>query len=1030
MTSSDSPMPAGSTDASPVIESAHQRLKNLFDAVCELPAHAQRARLIALRATQNEIERVEKLLKIDITTGDVSTTPRLGKPVVQMLESISALELKPGDKLGPWRLAEKIGEGGMGAVYLALRDDGQFSQVAALKLLAGMTTASTLVHLARERQILATLSHPNIARLIDGGTTPRGRPYLVMDYIEGVDIDRYCREQGLSVQAIIKLFCTVCETVSYAHQRLTLHCDLKPSNILVDVAGRPILLDFGISQMFDTAQEHATGPQRAAIHSFTPRYASPEQLSGAPLSTATDVFSLGRMLAQLLDATTAEKKWARECRVIVARATAEDVNYRYPSAQALATDLMRLLASKPLDAVGHQPVYIIRKFLERRWGSVAIGCAFVLMAVGLTTGALIQRDRAVSAERQARTELDRALTAEDQFRTERDRAQVAEVRALGGERDANLASVDAKNERDRAVRAEKLAENEIERALRAEAKTMFEADTTREVRDFLIGLFKDVDPAIVGSRKMTAFDLLERGRNRIDRTLEDQPALQSTMFATLGRIYENIGHQQHAKQLYRQAEALERDPDRGRPLVLAQVLSHLAILEANISNPAAGEALARESLAIRRKLAGENSLATADAHNTLGVVLSELDMRRESEQHLMAALKIREHEVGLISEEGASTLHNLGLHFRRFDDFDRAESYYRRALDIKRKVFADHDPKILNSLEGLAIALARGNRLSEAETLLSEAYKLRIELHGPQSDKVAFAANEWASVLQDMGRYPAAQRLYETAINIDSLLTGSRTVAHAIRFNNLASLFEDMGDYSAAETHYRTSLAIRSMYLKAGDVALARAHYNLGKLLLKRNSLREAEIELSTALRLREAKLDGMHQDIFDARLMMAELAVCKHDLGAAQENIAIAKKALDTVRPNRKIAFIRLDALVKEAQGDLTNALALWEQRAMETHQLNGEQHPYTLIAKLDWADALAKTGDTDKARVLAAVLKPALTKVLAEQAPQLDRVANLLNLAPGMTASDRSDTTSSAATAAPAAPANLTTKSIISTR
>ena len=205
-------------------------------------------------------------------------------------------ELDEGDRLGAWRLVRRLAKGGMGAVYLAERADGHFEQRAAIKLIRGVPSAEMLVHFTRERQILATLQHPNIARLLDGGATPAGQPYLVMEYVEGEPIDAYCKAHALPLDARLALFEEVCAAVQFAHQRLIVHCDLKPSNVLVRADGTPVLLDFGIAQALDRRR----GPSSVEAGYFTPGYASPEQLRGEAVATATDVYSLGLILFELI----------------------------------------------------------------------------------------------------------------------------------------------------------------------------------------------------------------------------------------------------------------------------------------------------------------------------------------------------------------------------------------------------------------------------------------------------------------------------------------------------------------------------------------------------------------------------------------------------------------------------------------------------------------------------------------------------------------------------------------------------------
>ena len=240
------------------------RLKELFAEASELPEAARRARLEELTRDAALIEEALTLAREN--DGGVATV--VGQ--VSLVDE-SRAELQPGDSLGAWQLVEEIGHGGMGAVFRAERADGHFRQASAIKILKGRSSSEKLAFLAKERQILATLSHPNIARLLDGGATPGGRPYLVMEHVEGMPIDAYCNARHLDLSHRLQLFLAVCDAISFAHQRLVIHCDIKPGNVLVDRRGRVVLLDFGIVRLVgEVVEGDASGPV-----AFTPRYASP-----------------------------------------------------------------------------------------------------------------------------------------------------------------------------------------------------------------------------------------------------------------------------------------------------------------------------------------------------------------------------------------------------------------------------------------------------------------------------------------------------------------------------------------------------------------------------------------------------------------------------------------------------------------------------------------------------------------------------------------------------------------------------------
>lgn len=367
----------------------YARVKALFEAVCDLPdADAQRAALQAQAVDEATLAEVMALL------GHSGAPTRFSGPVAQAAEQWLGGELQVGDRLGPWTLLRALGEGGMGRVFLAERSDGHYQQQAAIKLLRGGSSPEALARLARERQILARLSHPHIARLLDGGATPSGRPYLVIEFADGDTLDAWCARHALGLAARLALFQTVCDAVAHAHRQLVIHCDIKPANVLVNAEGRAMLLDFGIARL-------ETDDAQAPV-ALTPGYASPEQHAGLPPGTSSDIYSLGRLLDTLLAPVAATHRRGPELAAIVACATAQQPEQRYESVAALQRDLQRLLAHEAVAPLRERRAYVLRKALRRHWPWVLAGSAALLMAAGFTREVLQQRDRAQTEAATAR----------------------------------------------------------------------------------------------------------------------------------------------------------------------------------------------------------------------------------------------------------------------------------------------------------------------------------------------------------------------------------------------------------------------------------------------------------------------------------------------------------------------------------------------------------------------------------------------------------------------------------------------------
>lgn len=365
--------------------SHHGWIKHLFNAVCDLPnASAQRSALQSLGADSPTQAEVLRLLAPP--EGAARFTSSVADAAVQWLGS----QLQAGDRLGAWTLLRPLGEGGMGRVFLAERSDGHYQQQAAIKLLLGWSGAEALARLRAERQILARLNHAHIAKLLDGGSTPAGQPYLVMEYAAGDSIDMWCEAQQAPLQARLALLVSICDAVAHAHRHGVIHCDIKPANVLVNAEGRVMLLDFGIARLEGQCSELAVG--------MTAGYASPEQVAGLATGAASDIFSLGRLLAELLRPLPGGPHH-KALAAIAARATAHDASQRYDSASALQQALQALMSPGRSAALG-RGVARWRQGLwqHRRW--------LLLAVLGLMSALMLrlawQLERSQRAEQRAR----------------------------------------------------------------------------------------------------------------------------------------------------------------------------------------------------------------------------------------------------------------------------------------------------------------------------------------------------------------------------------------------------------------------------------------------------------------------------------------------------------------------------------------------------------------------------------------------------------------------------------------------------
>jgi serine/threonine-protein kinase len=904
------------------------QLRRLFEEVCDLDPPARVAYLRQSGVTGDVAAEVEALVAAE-TRG----LQRAATPVAALLAQLPETELDAGDRIGAWRLAEKLASGGMGAVYRAERVDGHYEQQAAIKLLRGIPTEDTLSLLASERQILAGLQHPHIARLLDGGATPSGQPYLVMEYVEGIAIDRWCAERDLRLKARLRLFRNVCRAVAFAHQRLIVHCDLKPSNVLVRADGAPVLLDFGIARALDRSRERLTDAY------YTPGYASPEQMAGAPLSVASDVYSLGLILFELVsgrkarldvdDRTVTELShglrraselageqcaWRSELRgdidAIIRRATSLRPGLRYASADALAADIERHLDLKPIDARSPTLRYRLGRLARRRWPLFAAGVAVALTAVGFSWSLVKERDRALIAERDARGQRDRALAAEQQ-------------------------------------------------ALR-------QAETAKQVSAFLISIFEYANPEKnIRKRDVRARDMLEESTRKLAGSLTERPDVKAQLLGVLARAWDQIGEPQRAMELYRDSIGEWQQAGAAYDAERARMLADLAVMQSNNGIRFDAESTARQALALREAAVPPDEVELADSWNTLGLVIRAIGGRdAEAEGYLQRALEVRQRRGG----NTMAVRYNLAGVYADAGRLDEAIAMHEQVLADKRKQYGtDEHPSVILSIKSYARALAAAKRYDEAVTLQRQALALQQHMVGGEGgDAGAASYADLGWVLQDAGRYAEAIQAFRDSLRLRRADSNPVQANLVQSLNNLGVALDEIGDNAAAEPLLRESLALRHKIFAADDAAVLRAEHNLARLLMHQGRLDEARPLLELAVTGRRARLSASHPDLIRSLLARTELLRREGRLdqaaAALAELDAAPLPADNSLRGQRE----RERALLAAARHEAAAALAAWQAARLLFVKHYGERHPLAAAVALELAEALLATGDTAQARRL----------------------------------------------------------------
>ena len=913
---------------------AFSEVRRVFDLACDLASDA-RTRLYAEEGVDAAtIAEVESLL--DSERGDTA----LHAPVRRALGALPETELAEGDRLGAWRLLRCLGSGGMGAVHLAERADGHFEQVAAVKLIRGFADADTFALFARERQILATLQHPGIARLLDGGATPGGQPYLVMEYVEGVPIDQYCSERRLDLRARLELFRIVCAAVQFAHQRLIVHCDLKPSNVLVKADGTPVLLDFGIARALDRPRK---ADDSADARYFTPGYASPEQLRRESVTTASDVYALGLILFELITGRKArldaadrtitrlgraevrpselakDVPWrgrvAGDLDAIVLHATAEEPAQRYAAAQVLADDVQRLLEHRPVLARPQTLRYRTVRLLRRRWPVALAAALAVLLFAGFTWRLAVEGERARSAEREAKRQ----------------------------------------------------------------------AATAERVSAFLVSVFDVSNPRLnSGHRDISARDVLDEGAARIDRELNGTPQVKAHLLDVLATAYRHLGQPKESVALFRKAIDLYLDPEVDEPMKAAAASSQLAVVYANNAFPNAdAEAAARRALALRTAHAPDDKAALADSWNTLGLVFEGEERHDEAEAALRKGLDLRRSlGADAATNQVSASLHNLGLVAAKRGDYTHALDYYRQSLGFKRVQYGERHPDYQITLQGYARALSDSGKPEQAIPLFERNLALCRELYGEHSSKLGEAHNVLAYSLHDLGRFAQAIEHYREAMRIHAEVSGEGA-AYAVPLNNLAYAYEDIGDLAAAIPLYEQSLAMRRKTLPDDAALVLRARYNLARALTGADRLDVAKAQLDLALAGMRAHFGEDDANTAKCELLLADWQLRMQQTDAAAQTLSVLQKSRARFTPLMLARRDTVTAAIAAAHGD--NAGAIEHRRsAFETMRAKfGAQHPLVAEFALAYAAALSDSGHEADARAMITALSAMIESTFVSGAP-----------------------------------------------
>jgi serine/threonine protein kinase len=716
----------------------------------------------------------------------------------------SGEEALAGRTVGVYRLVAPLGEGGMGSVWLAERDDGRYTRRVAIKFpRIGLIAGTAGERFRREGSLLGRLSHPHIADLLDAGVSADGKPYLVLELVDGKPIDRFCDDGMLDLGARLRLFLDVLDAVVHAHANLIVHRDLKPSNVLVTADGQVKLLDFGIAKLLEA--DGTGGPRtdltREGGTAMTPAYAAPEQVTHGPITTATDVYALGVLLYLLLTgkhpagpaplspaeivkailetepprpsavvvsggagsdgaaaiaarrAATPEKlrrALRGDLDTIIAKALKKDPRERYGSVTALADDLRRYLKCEPINARRDTVAYRTAKFVRRNRLSVGLaGLAFVA-TLGGAVGTTMQAERARA-----------------------------------------------------------------------------EAETKGRVADFLESLFRVSDPSEAKGNSITARELLDKAAGTIDSRLSDQPLIRAELASIMGEVYKNLGLYGPAESLTTKAlEIRKRVLGPEHPSTLDSMAS-LGTVYDNQSRYAESERLRSRVLEIQRRVLGPEHPDTLASMTNLASTFNREGRLAEAERLYAQTIDIEKRVLGPEHRETLRSMHNLATVYQIQGRYPEAERLESRVVEVYRRVLGPEDPDTLLDITNLAKLWLQQGRYPEAERTLSRMLAIQKRVLGPEHPLVLETMTNLALVYQDQGRYAEAEPLEKRTLEIQERVLGPEHTSVLWSMNNLALTYQSEGRLEEAERLHTRTLDIRKRVLGPRHPDTLASMYNL-----------------------------------------------------------------------------------------------------------------------------------------------------------------------------------------------------------
>ncbi len=833
-------------------------------------------------------------------------------------------ELEPGTRLGPWAITEFVGAGGMGKVYCGIRADGAFEMDVAVKLIAS-SGRGLAERLREECRLLAQMDHPSISRLIDAGLTDHDEPFLVMEWVEGVDLADWLDQKQVDTSRRIEILRSVAKAVAHAHQRMVIHGDIKPGNIRVRNDGQIKLLDFGVARLL------GDDPGDRGIAALTPAFAAPEQMEGAETTPASDIWALGALLKwlltgilprqddgfSLLDALPGQPERRRELASIIEKACAESPEDRYTTVAGLIDDLERFQTHYPVKAYSSIAAYRWRKFARRN--PVLIGglsATFVSLIGGLVVASLLYV-QAESARQQATAEQQRAerqskeLEQVVQFQSE----QLSEIDTEAMGIDLRLAALDQLN------------------------RDMLQSDLTEAMSVQFTEIVEGLDYTGLALELFNEH-VFDRALQTIDRQFADQPTLQARLLQTIAETLHQLG------QYERSMDSASRSLEIRRELLGEEhpdTLTSIAAL-GRLHRDMGEYDMARErlehALDMRRQLLGEDHLDTVESQNDLGSLLSHLAQYEDAEALFRNALDVRKRELGEDHPDTAEALNNVGNVLHESGRLPEAEPYYRQSLEILENAFGPSDGKTLRAMNNLGYLLTGLARLDEGNEVLEQHLERTRRVFGEDHPRTLRAYHNLGHGLYQARDMQNAEAHYQSALEGRLRVYGENHRLTLYTLSGIGMVLRQQGEFEQAAPYFRQALDVSENVLGPTHRITFMTHHNLAHLLANSADYEKALDHSSHAVDGLFTHMDTDHPDTLMALYLKSSILEHLERLPESQNYALMAWGVADrglgsshahTLRTLRKLIGIfdlRADNAPKAYQRQVMNTF--WQMRIL----------------------------------------------------------------------------------------------------